>query len=165
MAGTLKLWAGADYKNIRYIDQLIFGKNLQEALGIVEFGTNNLMITIGGYDAKIHTYLVPTLNHISEGQKSVFKFKTSLPGHIDAIRDFDFTPNYLGNNVRFLASCSQDNYIRLWKIQPLTNISEGHGGHDDEDLQKYESKTSFIIQDDLEAEVYNISLESVLSSH
>lgn len=37
------------------------------------------------------------------------------------------------------------------------------GGH--EDLKKYESKTSFVLQDDQEDKVYNITLESVLAGH
>jgi len=32
-------------------------------------------------------------------------------------------------------------------------------------LQKYESKTSFIIQDESESVIFNITLDSVLSSH
>lgn len=37
------------------------------------------------------------------------------------------------------------------------------GGH--EDLQQYESKTSFILQDEEEAKVFNVTLESVLAGH
>jgi len=37
------------------------------------------------------------------------------------------------------------------------------GGH--QDLRQYESKTSFILQDDMEDQVYNITLESVLAGH
>jgi WD40 repeat protein len=62
-----------------------------------------------------------------------------------------------------MASCSQDSYIRIWKIQPLSNISDGMGGH--EDLQKYESKTSFVLKDEGESKIYNITLESILAGH
>ena len=48
-------------------------------------------------------------------------------------------------------------------MQPFENISESMGGH--QDLRQYESKTSFILQDDLEEKVYNITLESVLAGH
>jgi hypothetical protein len=37
------------------------------------------------------------------------------------------------------------------------------GGHDD--IKKYESKTSFVLQDEGEEKVYNITLESVLAGH
>jgi len=67
-------------------------------LAIVEFGEKHLMITIGGYDAKIHIYLVPTIdNQRTEDKNSVFKYKLSLPGHFNALRDFDFSPKYLSN--------------------------------------------------------------------
>lgn len=33
------------------------------------------------------------------------------------------------------------------------------------DLTQYESKTSFVLQDEQESKVYNITLESVLNSH
>jgi WD40 repeat protein len=39
------------------------------------------------------------------------------------------------------------------------------GGHEGDLLQKYESKTSFILKDELETKVYNITLESVLAGH
>ena len=65
--------------------------------------------------------------------------------------------------VQYMASCSQDSYIRIWKIQPLSNVSDAMGGH--EDLQKYESKTSFILKDDMEDKIYNITLESILNGH
>eukprot|EP00347_Sterkiella_histriomuscorum_P000283 403376473 len=140
--GTLKVWQGTSRDNIQYRDQLIFGKNLQEALGVVEFGEKHLMVVLGGYDAKIHVYLFPTIQHQNSEAKSLFKYKVSLPGHMDALRDYDFTPFYVENQVRYLASSSQDNYIRLWKIQPLDNISQDHGGHLDDDLQKYEKVLS-----------------------
>jgi hypothetical protein len=37
------------------------------------------------------------------------------------------------------------------------------GGHEGDLLQKYESKTSFILKDELETKVFNITLESVLA--
>jgi hypothetical protein len=66
-----------------------------------------------------------------------------------------------------MASCSQDSYIRIWKIQPLGNISQSMGGHGlvGGDLKKYESKTSFVLQEEEESQVYNITLESVLAGH
>ena len=33
--------------------------------------------------------------------------------------------------VQYMASCSQDSYIRIWKIQPLSNVSDAMGGHED----------------------------------
>ena len=59
--GTLKLWQGTTFDNIAFKDQLLFGKNLQEAMGIVEIGDKHIMIVVGGYDVNIHVYLIPRI--------------------------------------------------------------------------------------------------------
>ena len=161
-SGTLKLWQGHTVSEIQFKEQLIFGKNLQEAMGLITHGERHLMLVVGGYDINIHVYLVPRIQYQSECGPKVFKYKFSLLGHKNALRDFDFT-GVIGKNTRYMASCSQDSYIRLWKIQPLENISESFGGH--QDLKQYESKTSFILQDEHETQVFNITLESVLATH
>jgi len=133
-------------------------------MGLIAHGEKHLMLVVGGYDVNIHIYLVPRILFQSECGK-IFKYKFSLLGHVNALRDFTFTEP-VGKNVRYMASCSQDTYIRIWKIQPLENVSESYGGHAAQhDLKQYESKTSFILQDEFEKEVYNITLESVLASH
>ena len=72
------------------------------------------MLAIGGYDINIHIYLIPRIGSQKPDSK-VFKYKFSLLGHLNALRYFDFTPT-LPKNVRYMASCSQDSYIRIWKI-------------------------------------------------
>ena len=111
----------------------------------------------------IHIYLVPRVGY-QAADSPTFKYKFSLLGHQNALRYFSYTPQ-MANEVTFMASCSQDSYIRLWKIQPLSNISEAMGGHEGDLLQKYESKTSFILKDELEIKIFNITLESVLAGH
>ena len=52
-------------------------------------------------------------------------------GHFDSIKQLAFSPQ-LGRNaedvnkrdVTYLASCSQDHNIRIWKIQPLDNLAK-----------------------------------------
>lgn len=66
-------------------------------MGVTEFGGKHLMLVVGGYDSKIHIYLVPTIAHQNPESKSIFKYKVSLPGHFNSIRDFDFTSNQVGN--------------------------------------------------------------------
>ena len=97
-------------------------------MNIVTLSDKNMMLVIGGYDMKIHVYLIPRMQ-IQES-RPIFNYKFSLPGHLNSLKDFDFTDELLGNKVRYLASGSQDNYIRIWKIQPLENLSEEHGGHE-----------------------------------
>jgi WD40 repeat protein len=126
-AGTLKLWLGDSVEHIAFKEQLLFGKNLQEAMSLITYGDKHLMLAIGGYDINVHIYLIPRLQYQSEISKT-FKYKFSLLGHQNAIRGFSFTEE-IGKSVRYMASCSQDTYIRLWKIQPLENISQSFGGH------------------------------------
>jgi hypothetical protein len=62
-AGTLKLWQGTKIENLEYRERMLFGKNLQEAMGLVTIGEKNLMLAIGGYDINIHIYLIPRIQH------------------------------------------------------------------------------------------------------
>ena len=126
---------------MEFKDQLLFGKNLQEAVNMVEIGEKHLLVVVGGYDLNIHCYIVPRIPY-QDGQKT-FKYKFSLLGHFNSLRDFDFTP-LMDQGVRYMASSSQDGNIRLWKLQPLENLSASYGGHAD-DFTKYESKTSFVL--------------------
>jgi len=50
---------------------------------------------------------------------STFKYVFSLTGHLNSLKDFAFTSEvaqFEDPSIQFLASCSQDKYIRLWKI-------------------------------------------------
>lgn len=100
-------------------------------MGLVQIGEKHLLCVVGGYDMNIHVYLIPRIQYQSVDSK-IFKYKFSLLGHINAIRGFDFTS--LIDNIFYMASCSQDHYIRLWKVQPLDNISEEMG---ETDFTKY----------------------------
>jgi len=46
---------------VEYREKLLFGKNLQEAMNIIEIGEKHLMLAIGGYDINIHIYLIPRI--------------------------------------------------------------------------------------------------------
>jgi len=77
------------------------------------------------------------------------------------------------NGVQYLASCSQDQKIRLWKIQPLSNVQQevqtdaAKESDPLDDIEQYQSKTSYLLKlsDDNTAPVYNVALESVLINH
>lgn len=83
-------------------------------MGLIPYGDKHMMLAVGGYDMCIHIYLVPRIHYQGHITKT-FKYKFSLLGHMNAMRAFAFTPS-IGENVRYMASCSQDSYIRLWKI-------------------------------------------------
>jgi WD40 repeat protein len=95
-------------------------------MGLVSHGERHLLLAIGGYDVNIHIYLIPRIT--GQASEKTFKYKFSLLGHMNAIRGFGFSPE-VGKSVRYMASCSQDSYVRMWKVQPLENISNTMGGH------------------------------------
>lgn len=87
----------------------------------------------------------------SDISESNFVRIQSLLGHEDWVRCIDF--HYDGEGNLFLATGSQDNMIRLWKITEAVTESST-----DELEQK---RDTFIIND----KEYNITLESILSGH
>ncbi len=73
----------------------MFGKNLQEAIGMTRVGEKHVMLCVGGYDINIHVYLVPRIGYQED---KIFKYKFSLQGHLNALRYFSFSP-MLENSV------------------------------------------------------------------
>ena len=71
------------------------------------------LLAIGGSSPHVHLFASPldTLN---------FTKIASLKGHEDWIRGLDFTSH---NSDTYLASASQDRYIRLWKITQSTTYT------------------------------------------
>jgi len=88
------------------------------------------------------------------------QYKFSMLGHLNSVKDIAIS-EVLANTdqIRYIASASQDNNIRVWKIQPLKCDSE-----DDDWMKKYETKTSYVIRLSKEQN-YNITLESVIQHH
>ena len=93
----LKLWQGKELEKIEYREKLMFGKNLQEAIGMTKLGEKHVMLCVGGYDINIHVYLVPRIEYQNQEDK-IFKYKFSLLGHLNALRYFSFSP-LLENSV------------------------------------------------------------------
>lgn len=177
MGGSLKLWAKRETK-FEIIGEILFGKNLQEAFDLTLIGQKYLLLVVGGYDRQIHCYTCPRAQHIVAETHKVskhFTYKFSLTGHMDSLKDFAFTGSHslqLPNQVQYLASGSQDNNIRIWKLQPFANITN----QPDDDLEQieqaadnfeqYQSKTSYVLDlKDQDEEVFNLALESVLVQH
>jgi len=120
MDGRLRLFKNGD--QLIHQGTLLFGKNLQEAMEMTLVGKNYLLLIVGGYDKNIHCYTCPIIP--TSEPETHFSYKFSLTGHMDSLKDFSFTyPKVeLPNELQLLASCSQDNNIRLWKLQPLKNV-------------------------------------------
>jgi elongator complex protein 2 len=66
---------------------------------------DGILLAVGGTSRHIHLY--------ASQSNSEFVSMAILKGHEDWIRGLDFT---LSNSDIYLASASQDRYIRLWKI-------------------------------------------------
>lgn len=148
---------------------------MQEAFELSPIGKKHLLLVVGGYDSKIHCYTslrAPFQAKENVNVDGLFSYKFSLTGHMNSLKDFSFSSAKfeLPQEVQFLASASQDQNIRLWKIQPLSNvqseISDAKVDDIEEDIKQYQSKTSYVLDlgDDSE-EIYNIALESVLVQH
>lgn len=69
------------------------------------------MVLVGGYSSQIHVYIL---------EESQLKFKFSLLGHFNSIKALAVSSS-LSGQVKYLASASQDQNIRIWKICPLEN--------------------------------------------
>jgi WD40 repeat protein len=137
--GTLKLWElrrslqdEAVNNQFEQAGEILFGKNLQEAFALSPIGTDFLLLAVGGFDKNIHFYTCELARvRAKRGEKcsihDLFSYKLSLTGHMDSIKDLCFTTQkfaMVNGDVQYLASCSQDQKIRLWKIQPLKDVRE-----------------------------------------
>lgn len=104
--GNLKIWKGQDLHenlNVEFVDQLLFGSNLQETITIFPANKRYIMMLTGGFDKYIHVYTVDT----ELESKEKVQYHTSLIGHTNSIRDFCVTQKYAGNQ-QYIFSCSQD---------------------------------------------------------
>ncbi|XP_067931925.1 elongator complex protein 2-like [Watersipora subatra] len=97
-------------------------KGYSKAVQTIRFGT--------GFVLSIHMIALPDIGvplmacagddmkiHIFAWQNDQFEKVISLPGHEDWIRGLEFTIDDRGDVL--LASCSQDCFVRLWRIAPF----------------------------------------------
>lgn len=93
----------------------VFDQNIELAtfypltLSLQSIG-NRTLLAVGGSSSKIHLYALST-------NEPGFTIIATLKGHEDWIRGLDFA---VSNTDIYLASASQDRYIRLWKITQST---------------------------------------------
>ena len=110
-------------------------------------------------DFKISIYILMNSEEAKLGKTPTFKESLKLTGHEDWVRKLDFVD--IANNYILLASCSQDSYIRLWKIQCVD--SESNLKETDNCLQT--KKEFFSVPCGKETREYFASVEAVLSAH
>ncbi|WWC89777.1 uncharacterized protein L201_004703 [Kwoniella dendrophila CBS 6074] len=143
-----------------------------------------LILAVGATDKKIRIYTLSPNNE--------FIHLLSLEGHEDWVRCLSFTsyPSLTDSSKKdlFLASGSQDNYIRLWRISPLAEQSpqekEKQVEKDDKQkegldlLDEFERRLNgegsgqistkahvMAVQDGNKSLRYNITLEALLVGH
>lgn len=108
------------------------------------------LLAVGGNDAIVYLYALNVNNTYSN--------ILSLKGHEDWIRGLDFLTTENSNIL--LASCSQDCFIRIWKIsQENSNKTEN-----DDNVLKLRENT-FILDWNGKNLKYNVTLESVSAGH
>ncbi|KAL6070511.1 Elongator subunit elp2 [Balamuthia mandrillaris] len=112
---------------------------------------NVALLAVGGVDSLIHLY-------VSKGKE--FVKVLSLDGHEDWLRSVAFACSDEGDIL--LASSSQDNYIRLWKIH-RSNIVPTTAGANSGGLDAGQQRgTAFRLS---QHDVFAVVLESVLFGH
>lgn len=154
---TVKIWKRNDSADFTLLNDLKFNTARCLSIKLVEMPSSGcVLLAIGLDNDKIYIYCE------QEVDKTINFVKVEeLIGHEDWIRGLDFTIDTSGDI--FLASSSQDTYIRLWKI---FKRSENYSENNQYDELVQESRI-FQIHSMLSHEVLNYSavLESVLSGH
>nr|XP_012220137.1 PREDICTED: probable elongator complex protein 2 [Linepithema humile] len=147
MNGELKLWSRQENADVKVIQTISFGKKLPIYCRLTYLpNTKFPLLAVALEDTSISLYTKD-----SDILESNFIKVQILTGHEDWVRCMDFTHDSQGN--AFLATGSQDNMIRLWKISETVVQPPS-----DELEQK---KDIFTIND----REYNVTLESVLCGH
>lgn len=170
-----------DLNEFKMFTSLVFNTNLQDTLCLTVLNDSYLLLLTGGYDSVINVHTVMRLNKINSmrqlSQSELFQtclFKIAVQGHTNAIRGIaSICPFTFDTDQTYIASCSQDHYIRTWHITKLDIKDKGIT--DKMNLKgtisifdEYKSKTSYVINVDganKQEEYYNITLDSVLSGH
>nr|XP_002128650.1 elongator complex protein 2 [Ciona intestinalis] len=148
----VKIWFHSD--NITMVDcvqTIDFNNGFVHGLSMHMIPNTKVpMLALACDDFKIHIY---NLNgDILELEKVEFKLTVCLSGHEDWVRDVDFLSS---SGDLILSSCSQDGFVRLWKIQKQKEIEKN-------DFSELKMK-----QQNFEVcgVKYSVCIEAVLSGH
>jgi WD40 repeat protein len=177
--GRLDIFNHIENVSYQHYHSIVFKKKLQDAICLTLLNEDSLILFTGGYDNLIHIYNVQrstiTLPEGKLNDHEVCSLKLSISGHTNDIRDIqalnpqlDFTKEF------FIASCSQDSYIRLWHVVELdkAHLKQMQELKLNEKgslsiFEEYKSKTSYVLKSsgNKDDRYYNIILDSVLSGH
>ena len=148
---TVKIWLGKDLTAISCI-QTIDLKNAFVFDVVLHYlpHSKTPILACASDDFTIKVYVLRTL---SENDYQ-FEKVLDLKGHEDWVRSVDFID--ADEKTLYLASSSQDSFIRLWKI------TQGKDKDNDELKLK---KQNFSILVDHDVAHYNVAIDAVLSGH
>ncbi|KAK9889847.1 hypothetical protein WA026_007210 [Henosepilachna vigintioctopunctata] len=144
MDGTVKIWLRkTPTENFTLRQTIEFGYNISIAMriSILDYLNNQLILAVTLDDSTIRIYLE------EDDQQLLFKPSVKLKGHEDWVCGLDFTRD--GEDI-LLASSSQDNFIRIWRITKQER----------NDLNEEETANMRTLEQD-----YRIYVESVLIGH
>lgn len=111
------------------------------------------MMACGGNDMLVHLYY--------RDAKAGFVKCHTLHGHEDWVRGISF--GMCADNSLFLASCSQDSVIRIWKISPSSDHKPDDNENSAGEIKLQEVQFPAVV--DGTEKTFNVALETVLSGH
>lgn len=107
---SIKIWSGTELSSIKLLQNIDLGNTfvLDVALHFLPY-CGVPILACACDDFKVKLYVLKTHNN-----ETCFNSVLHLKGHEDWVRGVDFIT--VDNDTIYLASCSQDSFIRLWKI-------------------------------------------------
>ncbi|XP_072041091.1 elongator complex protein 2-like [Amphiura filiformis] len=153
---TVRIWERLAGEEEEFTEKQVIacGSGFAMAAALCVIPTTTVpILAIGGDDSKVNIYVE---------RDGTFDKVQSLVGHEDWIRGLQFAIH--DNGDLLLASCSQDCFIRIWRISPVNESSENINGQPEvEEIRLKENCFSLAYKgSDLS---FAVSLESVMAGH
>ncbi|XP_073486934.1 elongator complex protein 2 [Aquarana catesbeiana] len=150
---TVRIWMRSQSKT-ECLQTLSFGNGFVQGVCLsVLPGTQVPILACGGDDSRVHLYVK------QDGQ---FQKTQILPGHEDWVRGVEFAIN--GKDM-YLASCSQDSLIRIWKIFAKPALEPVKDEHELKENNIKLKENVFLVKEEGIKFQYAVTLETVLAGH
>ncbi|XP_045151970.1 elongator complex protein 2, partial [Echinops telfairi] len=147
---TVRVWSKKG-SEVAYLQTLDFGSGFALALSLSFLPDTEVpILACGGDDCKIHLFVQ---------QNDEFQKVLLLHGHEDWIRGVEWA--LFGSDL-FLASCSQDCLIRIWKLYRKSASVETQ---DDDDADIRLKENTFAVETESTTLAFAVTLETVLAGH
>ncbi|KAM5158488.1 elongator complex protein 2 isoform 2-T2 [Mantella aurantiaca] len=150
---SVRIWLRSQSKT-ECLQTLSFGNGFVQSVCLSFLpGTRVAILACGGDDSRVHLYVK------QDGQ---FKKTQLLPGHEDWVRDVEFA---ISGKDMYLASCSQDSFIRIWKIIAKSALDSEKIEHELKENNIKLKENVFTIKENDSEFTYAVTLETVLAGH